>query len=89
MPLPHEDVREVNTIAPSPVQFLQRLDRADRDRSRVGAEAQQNRTVAMRRQAPRAAVGPGQLEVRRQGAEVQAHAGNRLHRVRQQVLVRK
>jgi hypothetical protein len=74
MSLPHEDVDEVDAIAEALVQLLERLDRADGDRSTVGAEAQQHGPVEVLREAPRGAADLGQFEVGREDARLHADA---------------
>jgi hypothetical protein len=64
MRLANEHIDELNLIAPHVVQLLERLDRAGRDRSTVGAEVQEHRRAPQIAQPLRPATDTWQLEVR-------------------------
>lgn len=58
MRLSHDDIDELDRPAPSGVQLLQRLDRADCDRSGDRGEAQKQETAPALREAQLSAVSP-------------------------------
>ena len=65
MALPNHDGDELDAGTPIAVQLLQRLDRADVDRSGVRAEMEQHRPSAMHTKIPGLAIGVEQFEIGR------------------------
>jgi hypothetical protein len=62
--LADDERQELDPVAPTGVELLERLDRADRERSGGGGEEEEDRLSPPAAQPQRAAVGAGQVELR-------------------------
>jgi hypothetical protein len=72
MALPHDNRGEVNLFTPLPVEFSERLDRAEVDWSRIRAEVEEDRLAPMLPQLPRLSIGVAQLEIGSVGSGLRA-----------------